>query len=275
MSQTAFLKMPSYEAPGAQFFIDMGAFMYHHPVPALLLGVGPILLGGRQTFKRIVTAVRTGNLYEPFLALICVVVIPFAAVFIFSQVKPILYTRYLMVFVPAGILFTALAFEQFRIGQNWRRHVAVVVAGLISLAWVLPDHYRFRSKPQTREAAQFILETFDPATDTVLAPCNPSPNFSCTYDAGHLSPRLSRYVHYLNYQTLPDIPLRPDSFASISEAGERAGEYNEIVGKTVFLIGSRQHLGVLPDAAAEVSRAGFSCTETNFFMSIVYTCERR
>ncbi len=220
MRQTGFLELPSYEAPGAQFFIDIGAFMYHHPVPAVLLGVGPILLGGPQTFRRIVTAVRARNLDEPFLALIFVVVIPFAAVFIFSQVKPMLYTRYLMVFVPAGVLFTALAFEEFRLGLGWRRHVALVVAGLISLAWVLPDHYRFRSKPQTREAAQFILETFDPATDTVLAPCNPSPNFSCIYDVGHLSPRLSRYVHYLNYQTLPDFPLRPDSFASIAEAGE-------------------------------------------------------
>ncbi len=46
-------------------------------------------------------------------------------------------------------------------------------------------------------------------------------------------------------------------------------------GKTVFLFGSRQDLGVIPEAAAEVAKAGFDCTETKFFMSIVYTCDRQ
>jgi hypothetical protein len=76
----------------------------------------------------------------------------------------------------------------------------------------------------------------------------------------------------LNYQTLPDIRLRPDSFATIAEAGERADEYHQIAGKTVFLVGSRAHIPKVSEAAAEVAKAGFNCAETKFFMSTVFTC---
>jgi hypothetical protein len=275
MADSEMLDLTPLDRPGASFFVDVGAFMYHHPIPALLLGLGPILLGSRRTFPRIWTAFRARNLNEPLLGLICVIVIPFVAVFVFSQFKPILYTRYLMVFVPAGIFFTALAFEEWRQQSPWRRHVALLAVAVISLAWILPDHYRYRSKPQTREAVQFILESFDPATDLVWAPCQVEAIFSsCDYSAGALSPRLSRYVHYLNYDSLPEISIRPESFATPEDAYNQAQHFQNEGTKTIFLIGSRSHLGQLPDGTKALLEAGFHCIETKFFMSAVYTCQR-
>jgi uncharacterized membrane protein len=273
-AQAGFLHLIHIESPGVGFFVDMGAFMYHHPVPALLLALLPIAFGGRAVARKIGDAALSRNLREPFLAIVCVTVLPFLAVFLFSQVKPILYTRYLMPFVPAAIIFIALAYENSSVSVPWKRHIALLVAALMTLPLILPDHYELRWKPQNREAVQWILDRYKPAHDAIIVPCVPEPTFSCSYETGILSARVSRYVHYLNFQTLPDLPIRPDFYSQGADVGGIISRYQDRKVKVVFLLGSRKHLEALPAARKVIEMNGFRCREQVFFLSTVYQCNR-
>ena len=118
--------------PGISFLVDIGAFLYHHPVPALLLGVGPVLLGLSPAARRFASSIRRGDLSDPLVALAGVIIVPFIALFVVSQFKPMLQTVYLTPFVPAVLAFVALVFAQWTWRANLQRSLILIAAAAIS-----------------------------------------------------------------------------------------------------------------------------------------------
>jgi hypothetical protein len=257
--------------PGINFLVDIGAFLYHHPVPALLLGVGPVLLGLSPAARRIASSIRRGDQSDPLIALAGVIIVPFIALFVVSQFKPMLQTAYLTPFVPAVLAFVALIFSQWTWRADWQRSLILIAAAAISLVWVLPDFYRVRHKPQTREAVEYIRTNLD-NNGVVLAPCHVEFLWGCDMDKGQISARFARYVHYLNYDHLPELSLIPEQFASNAEAAALARGFHDQGIERVFLIGSRGHRSLLPSAENEIVGAGYACSEVNFIQSTVHDC---
>jgi len=271
MVSSGSIAMSHISPPGVRFLVDIGAFLYHHPVPAVLLGLGPVLLGLLLGLRRFAAAIGRRDLCDPLVALVGLIVVPFVALFVFSQFKPMLQTAYLTPFVPAVLAFVALVFAEWKWRTDWQRSLVLIVVACVSLVWVLPDFYRVRHKPQTREAVEYIRANID-ENSIVMAPCRVEALWGCDMNKGQISARFSRYVHYLNYDQLPQLSLVPEQFASTEEAASMARRFRNSGIEKVFLIGSRTHLSVLPVAAAELTAAGYRCEERRFIRSAVFAC---
>jgi hypothetical protein len=88
------------------------------------------------------------------------------------------------------------------------------------------------------------------------------------------SPRVSRYIHHLNCDVSPTTPNLPLLFEFGKDA-TRIAEHFEMKRDpgTVFVVGSRKHLGVIPVARVVLEERGYSCSTQEFFRSWVYRCK--
>jgi 4-amino-4-deoxy-L-arabinose transferase-like glycosyltransferase len=261
-----------FTPPDLSFLVDVGAFLFHHPVVALLTFGVPLLLGGRGYLKNLLDALGEKNLTAPEIYLPFMIIIPFVVVFAAAQFKPFMYTRYLIVFLPFIYAFYALLISS---GSKLTPAVnQIVIAALAVLAtiWFIPDHYKVE-KPQTREMAAYVLQHLKP-DDVILTGCQSGPPFECVIGPNrNTDPDWSKYLYYLNYRTLPETPIVPDVFNSFSELDQLLESYRAAGAKRIFLIGSRAGEGYVFHALGRLKSRLGPCKPQKFHLATATICE--
>lgn len=260
-----------FKPPKLSFFIDIGAFLYHHPIPALLVAVLPTAAGLYVGWFGLRQAVREQGLFHPLVALFCICALPTLAIIAFSLVHPMIKTHHLMVFVPAVVAWVAIAYQPCM--ARWPRGAAVALflLAVTSLAWILPDHYRPRHREQTREAAAYVTDRMA-AGDAVVAYCIEEWFGGCVLGPRALSARLGAYIHYLNYSTLPRIPLIPETYATPEDAAALAQRHRQ-QQRNVFLIMSREAPVRFQFAQQAYESEAYRCAQpTLFFRAMATHC---
>ncbi len=249
-----------FNRPGLGFFINIGAFLFHHPVVALLTAIIPMALGAAGYWKILKGALGQRDLTSPAIYLPAMMLFPFATVFIASLIYPLMYTRHLIVFLPYIYCFFAYIFVQ----QQWRwrgREAGVMlVLCIASTVFILPDYYQ-PHKTQAREGIAHALSNADENTKFVT-PCDFEPPWECRLGPQYvLSTRWNVYLYYLNKPYLPDLPIVPDVARNTGELSELVRGYRENGIKKVTLIAIRKHLWHHYDSFKSwFGEAGFSCT---------------
>ena len=152
-----FVEKNTFYSPGLTFFLDIGAFLFHHPVPAFLIFGGVVLLGGARYFGKTLIVTRNRDWTAPEMYLPLIMAVPFFIVFTVSQFQSFMYSRYMIVFLP----FIYCFFAQIISARKWNSKAGAPVAAvsLVFLAsfWIFPDHYVVE-KPQTREMIRYVLD---------------------------------------------------------------------------------------------------------------------
>ena len=263
-----------YSPPDFLFFVDIGAFLFHHPVPALITAVIPLSIGAGAYFSRLRGALGRSAVEDPVLFLPIMLAAPFAFVFVVAQFTPFLYTRYLIVFLPYIYAFFAVVL----FARPWTQKILPV--GLVfSVAvaaqfWILRDYYEV-GKPQTRELAQFVLSSVDDRT-AIVTGCDPSPPFDCVLGPGRATDAdWSKYLFYLNRAQLPEFEVIPDVFTTMADLDQLVAQYRTNGVRRVMIIGSRAGQGYVLAAVAHLEPAGVFCSEKEFFMAVAATCALR
>jgi hypothetical protein len=259
-----------FSRPGLSFFVDIGAFLYHHPIPLVLTAAIPLSIGTRAFiggFPKLGFDVRSPQLFLPIM-----IVVPFVFVFVVSQFQPFIYTRHLIVFLPFLFILIAIVFQ----GRDWGRmkKATPAVVAMLCLAatfWIVRDYY-VPDKPENRQIADFVLENFD-ARSVILAPCTDEPPFYCTFGKGAgLSHRLSKYYYYLNRQTLPVAQHKPVPFESQTALLERVGEARRNGYDHPLLLGSRANLPEIQLAVTTLEEHGYRCQTASHHLALAASC---
>ena len=260
-----------YAKPGLWFFIHIGAFLFHHPVPALLICVVPLTMGATGYYDRLRSALADHAWHDPAIYLPFILAMPFAFVFSVAQIQPFLYSRYLIVFLPFIYVLYAFVFAQWR----WRRpamQVVVMFVLAVSAAyWVFRDYYEV-DKPQTRELAQFVLSKADSST-AIVTGCNPNPPFECALGDGRRTDAdWSKYLYYLNYAHLPEMSLIPSVFDDLAGLDHLIIDYRKQGKRQLILMGSRSGVGYVDTAVAHLDLQGIMCRQTRYHLAVAAEC---
>jgi len=96
-----------FERPGLWFFVHIGAFLFHHPVVAALTCIIPLSLGAAPYVKVLQRVIREWDLTSPAIYLPFMLAAPFLFSFGVAQIKPFMYSRHLIVFLPFIFAFFA------------------------------------------------------------------------------------------------------------------------------------------------------------------------
>jgi len=130
-----------FERPSLRFFIHVGAFLFHHPVVAVLTCIIPIGLGAASYGRVLWPAIQAWNLTAPAIYLPFMLAAPFIFSFAVAQIKPFMYSRHLIVFLPFIFAFFAYVLSC----RQWRRSilqpVMVFILALVSCFWIFRDYY--------------------------------------------------------------------------------------------------------------------------------------
>jgi 4-amino-4-deoxy-L-arabinose transferase-like glycosyltransferase len=264
-----------YDPPDLAFFVDIGAFAYHHPVPALLTFLLPLAVGLRTTISRLGQTIRGFALEDPLLACLSAAILPFAAMFLFSQVQPLMLTRYLIAFLPAGLLVVAATFATWRPAREGWGLVALYLAGTASLYWLLPDLYEQRHRPQTREAVGEVLSQWQ-SGEPIVVYCRPEWVGGCDPEdpgTGAMTFRVTRYLHYLNHSTLPDWPIPVISFDTEEEAAALADRFLAEGVERLHVVGARGDVFQVKIALGILGSRGYECQKKVFFKALAGHCQ--
>lgn len=260
-----------FSRPDLWFFVDIGAFLFHHPVPAVLTAIIPLGVGAFAYFGKLRESISWHALTDPVVFLPFMLALPFAFAFSVAQFKPFMYTRYLIVFLPYVYMFFAVVL----MSRRWPR--AVFPVGLVFLLavsaqyWILRDYYVIE-KPQTRELARFVLAEIDERT-AILTGCDPEPVFECTLGPGRATDASwSKYLFYLNYAQLPEIRVVPDVFATTVDLDQLIDQYRAGGVGRVIIMGSRDGLGYVAVAETHFRTRGIRCSTTEFHMAAAAIC---
>lgn len=259
-----------FSRPGLGFFIDIGAFLYHHPIPLVLTAAIPVAIGARPFISRINE--HGLDLRSPQFFLPIMIVAPFAFVFILSQFQPFIYTRHLIVFLPFLFILIAIIFQSRDWGHLKKATPAVVfLLCLIATFWIVRDYY-VPDKPENRQVAEFVLENVD-ARSVILAPCADEPPFYCSFGRGAgLSHRLSKYYYYLNRGSLPVLHYKPVPFDSQTTLLERVAEASRNGYDHPLLIGSRGNLPEVQKAVIALEKQGYRCQTAPHHLALAASC---
>jgi mannosyltransferase len=266
------LESTLFSRPDIWFFVDIGAFLFHHPVPALLTAIIPLGIGALAYFQNLRAAMIRRALEDPVIFLPIMLAAPFAFVFLVSQFEPFLYTRYFIVFLPYIYMFFAVVL----MSRQWRNSV-VPVALVFALAmaaeyWILRDYYVIE-KPQNRELAQYVLDELT-ETSAIVTGCDSKPVFECALGPGRATGAdWSKYLFYLNLANLPEFALVPDSFTTVVEFDDLVDQYQAIGLDQIILMGSREGLVYVTRAVEHMTSLGFECRTTNFHMAKAAKCD--
>lgn len=263
-----------WERPDLRFFVDIGAFLFHHPVPALLTAIVPLGLGAAAYFGVLRRAVVARALDQPAVYLPFMLGVPFAFIFAVAQVQPFLYTRYLIVFLPFIYAFFAVVVT----ARRWRVPATPVllVAALAtsSLYWIVRDYYVV-DKEQAREVSQFVRSIAGPS-DVIVAGCQEGPPFECKVGPGSRTDAdWSKYLYYLNYETLPELRIVPETFAGPIELRALLDRLEARGYDRLIALGSRAGRGYVLALADEMKARGKTCTETWFHQALAAVCRRQ
>ena len=259
-----------WSPPDLRFMVDVGAFLFHHPVPALLTAVIPLTLGATSYGRRLRLAVRAWDLTEPSIYLPFMLAAPFAFIFAVAQVQPFLYSRYLIVFLPFIYAFCAVVLTS----RPWRDHatpvILISVLALASLYWILRDYYVV-DKEQVRELAHFVRaeagarDAIATGCDTKVFVCALGPNLPTDAD-------WSKYLYYLNYDTLPVLAVVPDVFHSPAELDAMIERYRAEGMKRLIVMGSRKGVSYVEEALNHLRERGTKCELRPFYLAAAALC---
>ena len=265
-------KSNMFTPPDSSFLIDVGAFLFHHPVVALLTFGIPLLLGGRSYLKKLFSALGQRNLAAPEIYLPFMIIVPFVVAFVAAQFKPFMYTRYLIVFLPFIYAFYALLMSSNSRFSPAVSQIVLACLAVLATVWFIPDHYKVE-KPQTREMANYVLQNLQRG-DVILTGCQPGPPFECAVGPGrNTDADWSKYLYYLNYKTLPETPIVPQVFNSLFELDQLHTNYQKIGVKRVFFIGSRAGESYVFKALNHLQNKLGSCKSQQFHLATATICE--
>jgi 4-amino-4-deoxy-L-arabinose transferase-like glycosyltransferase len=261
-----------FTAPDIRFLVDVGAFLFHHPIVAVLTFGIPLILGGRGYVLNLSLALRHRNLAAPEIYLPFMIIAPFATAFVAAQFKPFVYTRYLIVFLPFIYVFFALLMSSGEKLSPASRQIVMAIAAILATLWFIPDHYKVE-KPQTREMAAYVLQELKP-NDVLLTGCETGPPFECAVGPGrNTDADWSKYLYYLNYATLPKTPIVPDVFNNLSELDQILAGYQANGNKRVFIIGSRAGERYVFEALNHMKNKLGPCKSQKFHLATASICE--
>jgi 4-amino-4-deoxy-L-arabinose transferase-like glycosyltransferase len=260
-----------FTRPDIWFIVDIGAFLFHHPVPALLTAIVPLGIGAFAFSGHLREAISSRALDDPAIYLPFMLAAPFAFVFAVAQFEPFIYTRYFIVFLPYIYMFFAFVL----MSRQWQRKVVPVgLTFLLAMSaeyWILRDYYLIE-KPQTRDLAQFVLTEINETT-VVVTGCYPNPIFECELGPGRATDASwSKYLFYLNYDHLPDFRIIPDTFFSHENLDQRIDQYRADAIDRVILMGSRGGRDVVASAVEHLQSRDIECETTEFHMAVAAIC---
>jgi hypothetical protein len=260
-----------FDRPGMGFFVDIGAFLFHHPIPALLTCVIPLGLGFRGYSARLVAALKQRDWRDPSVYLPLMMAVPFGTVFAAAQVQPFLYSRYLIVFLPIIFLFYSIVLDSFRWKRGTTQVFVMFLLGLSACYWIFRDYYEVE-KPQTREMARYVAERLAPDTGLVTG-CEPGPPFDCSVNPGSRTDAdWSKYLYYLNYRKLPILDIVPDVFHTMKDLDNIIENYTLSDIKHIFIMGSRAGTGYVETAVRHLDSRNVPCTKLYFHAAVVAEC---
>jgi mannosyltransferase len=260
-----------FSAPGFEFFIDIGAFLFHHPIVAVLTFGIPFVLGAKG-YMALIAQHRSGlNWAAPEIYLPIMMAGPFAIAFLIAQFEPMMYSRYLIVFLPFIYLFFGILIN----ARSWKIPAyQVFVAAIICMSasyWIFRDYYE-PDKVQNREMVNAALaETTDETA--ILASCSDYAIFSCsTGNNVYTDASWTKYLYYLNKDKLPNLPLVPTPFRDTASLLKRLNEL-KAAGKTKFIVmGSRDFVAQVGMAHKEMNALGMACHIRKFVKAEVLVC---
>ncbi len=260
-----------YIRPGLWFFVHIGAFLFHHPMVAVLTCGVPLAIGAVGYFKRLKSATLDRAWHDPAIYLPYILLVPFAFVFAVAQVQPFLYSRYLIVFLPFIYMLYAFVLAQ-RVWHRPALQVVIMAAVAIPASyWIFRDYYEV-DKPQTRELARYVISNSDNST-AIITGCNPNPPFECALGEGRRTDAdWSKYLYYLNYNDLPNLPIVPDVFEDLEGLDRLVDEYRANGKRRLILMGSRTGVGYVNKAVPHLERLGFVCSRTQFHLAEAAEC---
>lgn len=263
-----------FSRPGLSFLVDVGAFLFHHPVPALLIAVIPLSIGAWPYAKRLAAALTSRAWNDPAIALPFMLAVPFLFVFSVAQVVPFMYSRYLIVFLPFIYMFYAVVVTSPR----WRSATTPVVlmSALTVLAtyWIVRDYYVV-DKEQVRELVHYV-RTHATQNSAILTGCDPGPPFECALGTGaRTDADWSKYLYYLNYDHLPELTVVPDAFNTVGEIDGLLARYRAAGKDTLIVFGSRAGTGYVGLAKDFLAQRSISCQVVEFHLALAATCPLR
>ncbi len=262
-----------FERPGLWFFVHIGAFLYHHPVVAILTCVIPLAIGSVSYLRRFFDTLLSGNLYSPAVYLPFIILVPFLFAFLVAQIKPFMYSRHLIVFLPFIFVFIAYVLACARWRNPWLQPLLVFILAVIACYWIFRDFYE-PDKPQNRELAAFALTEMDART-LLVVPCDPEPRFECRLGPGRATnPRWSKYLYYLNYKTLPELPTIPRTFRDDKELALILDETRARGTSRVVLIGSRGNIGSVMGGLRLLESINYRCEKRRFHRALGAICSQ-
>jgi 4-amino-4-deoxy-L-arabinose transferase-like glycosyltransferase len=262
----------TFSSPGLEFFLDVGAFLFHHPIPAILVFGGVSLLGGMSYCKNTFRAAGRLDWTAPEIYLPIIMAVPFFIVFAAAQYKAFMYSRYLIVFLP----FIYCFFAHIISARNWESKASAPVTTtlLVFLAsfWIFPDHY-LTEKPQTREMVRYVLTEYS-GEDVLLTGCEKGSPFDCAIGPGKKTDAdWSKYLFYLNYDKLPATAIVPDVYNSFEDLDKMYTSYLSAGKKRIIFMGSRAGEIYVADALKHLKSRLGSCRTRSFHLAIASICQ--
>jgi uncharacterized membrane protein len=260
-----------FNRPGLWFFVHIGAFLFHHPVVAVLTSIIPLGLGAAPYGKRLLRLIRAWDFTAPEIYLPFMLAAPFLFSFAVAQIKPFMYSRHLIVFLPFIFVFVAYVLSCRRWRYGVTQPLLIFVLAVTSCYWIFRDYY-IPDKPQNRELAQFALAAA--GEDALIAiPCEAEVRFECLLGPGKsTNPRWSKYIYYLNRGTLPRLPVMPETFRDRSELAAIVARSRELGKRRIVLMGSRGNVGMVEEALEYLQSSQFDCQTKEFHLALGAVC---
>jgi len=259
-----------FDRPGLEFFVSIGAFLFHHPVTALLTCVIPLALGGRGYIADLRSAVTRRAWSDPVIALPCMMTVPFAFVFTVAQFQPFMYSRHMIAFLPFIYAFYAVVMAR----HAWKPGLQPIVVAALAIAasyWVYSDYYQ-PEKAQNREAVALAIEQCE-GNCTIAVGCRRSPPFECREGPNaRTDGAYTRYLYYLNRTTLPMLPYQPQVFHNETELTALIKAHQSNGEAPIVFLGGREGFRFIKMGAAAVRRLGGQCKRTDFLNAWTEFC---
>ena len=260
-----------FSRPDLWFFVDIGAFLFHHPVPAMLTALIPMGIGAMAYLSRLRASLLRRALEDPAVFLPIMLAVPFVFAFLVAQIRPFIYTRYLIVFLPYIYMFFAVVL----MSRRWRAEILpvglVFALALGAQYWILRDYYVIE-KPQTRELAQFVLSEIGEST-AIVTGCVTGTPFECALGPGRAtSADWSKYLFYLNHDQLPELRIVPDVFLTTADLDQLLARYTANGINRIIFMGSRGGLDYVARAMAHMKTRGIDCETNEFHLATAAVC---
>jgi len=260
-----------FDAPDWWFFVDVGAFLFHHPLAGAITAGGVLLLGGKSYYFRFLECLRNRNWTEPEIYAPIMLAAPFTIAFIVSQFQPLMYTRYLIVFLPYIYIFYGTILCRGELLVSLRPPVLAAILVIFGSYWVYRD-FLILEKPQTNIISQIALAHLDDES-VLLAGCSYDRAFSCKAGPNEkTNSRWSKYLYYLNPGQVIKFTTVPRPFRTIEELRSEIKSAEAFGKKRLIIIGSRKQTRYVSLAVEEFIRRKRKCDVQKFISANIAIC---